>query len=61
MSETENDFLDGICEPDDERAALTADDEVDALALFADTDFLDPAAVEDRAAEWRALFPEPES
>jgi len=60
MSATEDDFLDGICDPDDERAAPTADDETDALVLFADTDFLDPAAVEARASEWRALFPEPQ-
>jgi len=32
------------------------DDDIDAVALFADIDFTDPAAVAARKAEWEALF-----
>lgn len=35
---------------------LTADDEIDAVVLFADIDFTDPAAVAARVAEWEALW-----
>lgn len=34
----------------------TADEDVDALILFADIDFLDPEAVAARKAEWEELF-----
>lgn len=31
---------------------ITGDDDIAALVLFADVDFLDPAAVEARRLEW---------
>lgn len=34
----------------------TADEDVDALMLFADVDFTDPDAVAARKAEWEELF-----
>jgi hypothetical protein len=51
----DDDFLDAPCDPDDEMREPTADDEVDALVLFADVEFTDPAAVEQRRAEWTEL------
>jgi hypothetical protein len=47
-----DDTLDGICDLDAPMADETGDDEIDALVLFADVDFTDPAAVEARRAEW---------
>jgi len=35
---------------------LTADDQIDAVVLFADVDFTDPDAVEARKREWEALW-----
>ncbi len=40
----------------DDPATNTADDELDALVLFADVDFTDPAARAQRSAEWAMLF-----
>jgi hypothetical protein len=34
----------------------TADEDVDALVLYADIDFTDPEAVAARKAEWKELF-----
>ena len=52
----DDDFLDGCCDADFEMAPETSDDDTAALVLFAATQFDDPAAVEAKAAEWRALF-----
>ncbi len=50
-----DDELDG-CEVEmDDSAHITADNEVDALVLFADC-WDDPEAVERRKAEWVELF-----
>lgn len=54
--EDDDDQLDGMCDLDFEMAPRTDDSEIDALVLFADTDFLDPEAVEARRAEWVDLF-----
>lgn len=34
----------------------TADDDIDALVLYADVDWTDPEAVAKRKAEWEELF-----
>lgn len=52
----DDDKLDGLCDLDFEMAPRTDDSEIDALVLFAAVDFLDPAAVEARRAEWVDLF-----
>jgi hypothetical protein len=53
---TTDDDLDG-CDVDmADPARLTGDDQVDALILFADVQFTDPAQADTRAAEWRELF-----
>lgn len=57
----DDDHLDGMCDLDFEMAPRTDDSEIPALVLFAATDFLDPAAVEARRAEWLALFPQEET
>jgi len=54
----DDDFLDGCCDADFEMAPETSDEDTDALVLFANTQFDDPAAVATRADEWRALFEE---
>jgi hypothetical protein len=52
---TENDFLDG-CELEfDDPEMNCPDDDIDALVLFADVDFLDKDAVKRREAEYAAL------
>jgi hypothetical protein len=56
----DDDFLDGCCDVDFEMAPTTSDEDTAALVLFAATQFDDPAAVEAKTAEWRALFREPE-
>lgn len=50
------DEWDGMCDLDFEMAPSTKDAQTDALVLFADVDFDDPAAVEARVAEWSELF-----
>ena len=53
---TDDAHLDG-CDLDfDDRATNTDDADIDALALFADVDFTDPAAVERRRSEWMELL-----
>jgi len=54
----DDDFLDGCCDLDFDMAPTTTDEDAAALALFAATQFDDPAAVEAKAAEWRELFAE---
>lgn len=55
MSEIDDDFLDG-CELEfDDPEMNCPDEDVDALVLFADVDFLDPEAVEARKAEYATL------
>lgn len=49
------DEWDGMCDLDFEMAPSTKDDQIDALVLFADVDFLDPGAVEKRRVEWVEL------
>lgn len=51
-----DDTLDG-CDLKVTAAHETSDDQIDALVLFADVDFTDPAAVAARRAEWEALWP----
>jgi hypothetical protein len=50
-------FADAICEPGQLREVVP-DSEVAGLVLFADIDFLDPAAVERRRRAWVGLFAE---
>lgn len=50
------DELDACDESFDIADKNTADEDVDAVLLFADIDFTDPAAVEARKAEWQELF-----
>jgi len=52
----DDDTLDGICDLDAEMAPETADEDVDALVLYADTQFDDPIAVEAAEAAWNELF-----
>lgn len=54
--ELPEDEWDGMCDLDFEMAPSTSDDEIDALVLFADTQFDDPDAVAARRAEWNDLF-----
>lgn len=56
--EDDEDKLDGMCDLDFEMAPRTDDSEAAALALFASTEFLDAEAVEEKRAEWVALFGE---
>ena len=57
MSADDDDERDGCCDLDCVMAPPTEDGEQqDALVLFADVDFLDPLAVEQRRAEWEALL-----
>lgn len=51
----DDDTLDG-CAVEVPTSAVTEDDDVDALVLFADTDFLDPHAVMAKSAAYRAMF-----
>lgn len=55
MAEVDDDLLDG-CELDFDVPEMNCPDEdVDALVLFADVDFLDDEAVAARKAEYAAL------
>ena len=55
MNEIDDDFLDG-CELDfDDPEMNTPDEDIDALVLFADVNFLDDEVVEARKAEYAAL------
>lgn len=61
MAEIDDDMLDG-CELDfDDPEMNCPDEDLDALVLFADVDFLDDAAVEARRAEYAALAVEYEA
>lgn len=55
MTDTEPDDLDGCDLATDAGEMAASDDEIAALALYADVDFDDPAVVEDRRREWEAL------
>lgn len=48
--------LDACSESFDLPDKNTADDQIDAVVLFADVDFTNPDAVANRAAAWRELF-----
>jgi hypothetical protein len=50
------DAIDACDESFDIADKNTPDDDVDALLLYADVDFTDPAAVEARKAEWQELL-----
>jgi hypothetical protein len=52
----EDDDLDGCCDDDFDMADESTDDDLDALVLFADVEFLDREAVAERRAEWAELF-----
>ena len=54
-ADDDDDMLDGMCDLDFEMAPRTDDADIDALVLFADTQFDDPEAVEAKAAAWREL------
>ena len=57
----DDDFLDG-CELEfDDPETNTPDEDIDALVLFADVDFLDEATIEARKAEYAALAVEYEA
>lgn len=61
MAEIDDDLLDG-CELEfDDPEMNCPDEDIDALVLFADVDFLDEAAVEQRKAEYAALASEYEA
>jgi hypothetical protein len=49
-------WVDAGCDWPGELREVVPDDEVAGLVLFADIDFLDPAAVERRRLEWAGLF-----
>lgn len=51
----EPDDLDGCDLAADADEMVTGDDEIAALALYADVDFEDPDVVEARRQEWEAL------
>lgn len=53
MSEPELDACDESFDLPDKN---TADEDIDAVVLFADVDFTDPEAVAKRKAEWEELF-----
>lgn len=55
MTDIEPDDLDGCDLPCGAADIETSDDEIAALALFADVDFDDPAVVEARRQEWETL------
>lgn len=55
MTELDDDFLDGCDIEFDDPAMNCPDEDLDALVLFADVDFLDSEAVEARKAEYAAL------
>lgn len=50
------DEWDGMCDLDFEMGPSTKDEDIPALVLFANTDFTDPEAVEQRKREWHDLF-----
>ena len=54
MAEDEE-LMDG-CSVSYEPDTVTADDDVDALVLFADVDFTDTKAVKARKDEWKELL-----
>lgn len=56
-TEPDSDELDG-CVENFTLAPQAADEDLDNIALFATVDITDQQAVEARAVEWRALFPE---
>ena len=57
----DDDFLDGCDLEFDDPETNTPDEDIDALVLFADVDFLDEAAVERRKQEYAALAKEYEA
>lgn len=50
-----DDTLDACDLAADAEDMITSDDDIAALALYADVDFLDPVAVEARRQEWETL------
>lgn len=56
MPDDDNDFLDGMCEPDLNPPEPWPDEHLDALVLFCDVYKNGRRAIRRRAEEWRELF-----
>lgn len=58
--ELDNDFIDGCDINFASPSMYTTDEGAIGLVMFADVEFTDPKAIEQRKAEWVALFAEEE-